>query len=88
MIDLLSTDGRMTIERGVFVTGEDIRREREDLGLTQGELAELLGVALNTVSRWEIGQRNPHPLVQKAIQTVLAEVRSKRAKAGQRRESQ
>jgi transcriptional regulator with XRE-family HTH domain len=62
------------------VTGEDIRREREDLGLTQGQLAELSGVALNTVSRWEIGQRTPHPLVLKAIQTIFAEVRQTKAK--------
>jgi transcriptional regulator with XRE-family HTH domain len=62
------------------VTGEDIRRERENLGLTQGQLAELLGVALNTVSRWETGQRTPHPLVLKAIQTVFAEVREAKAK--------
>jgi DNA-binding transcriptional regulator YiaG len=81
LIDLSSTDGRIIIERGVFVTGNDIRREREALGLTQGQLADLLGVALNTVSRWEIGQRTPHPLAQKAIQTVFAEIRSKRIKA-------
>ena len=65
------------------MTGEDIRREREELGLTQGELADLLGVALDTVSRWEIGQRIPHPLVRRAIQTVFAEVRNK-AKAKKR----
>ena len=77
MIDPISTNGRIGPERGVFVTREDIRRERESLGLTQGQLAEILGVALNTVSRWELGQRTPHPLVLKAIQTVFVEVRQK-----------
>ncbi len=85
MIDFSSTFGRIPTERGVNVTGEDIRRERESLELTQGELAKLLGVALNTVSRWETGQRTPHPLVLKAIETVFAEVREK-AKAKKRRD--
>ena len=66
------------------MTGEDIRREREKLGITQDELAKLLGVATNTVSRWEIGQRNPHPLTLKAIRTVLAEVKAEMAKAGKK----
>lgn len=66
------------------MTGEDIRRERERLGITQDELAKLLGVAANTVSRWEIGQRNPHPLTLKAIRTVLAEVKAEMAKAGKK----
>jgi len=87
MIDCIYTNGRIIPERGVFVTGDDIRRVRESLGLTQGQLADLLGVALNTVSRWEIGRRTPHTLVQKAIQTVFAEVRSKKAKAKARRDS-
>jgi transcriptional regulator with XRE-family HTH domain len=37
----------------------DIRQRREALGLTQGQLAEKLGVALNTVSRWENGASQP-----------------------------
>ena len=32
-----------------------MKEKRLKLGLTQGQLAELLGVQLNTVSRWEIG---------------------------------
>jgi transcriptional regulator with XRE-family HTH domain len=65
--------------------GDDIRREREKLGLTQATLAKFLGVALNTASRWEIGERNPHPVVLKAVQTVFAEVRAKRTEAKRRR---
>jgi transcriptional regulator with XRE-family HTH domain len=34
---------------------KELRQRRESLGLTQGELAKLLGVSLNTVSRWELG---------------------------------
>lgn len=39
------------------LTGEELRHRREAAGLTQGGLAKLLGVELNTVSRWEIGTR-------------------------------
>jgi transcriptional regulator with XRE-family HTH domain len=64
------------------MTGKDIKREREKLGLSQAALAKLLGVAENTVWRWEVGQRKPHPVVLKAIQTVLAEVREKGSRRG------
>jgi transcriptional regulator with XRE-family HTH domain len=38
---------------------ELIRKAREAAKLTQGQLAVKLGVSLNTVSRWELGQREP-----------------------------
>ena len=39
--------------------GETIAAMRKSLGLTQQQLAELLGVALATVARWEIGAHAP-----------------------------
>jgi len=39
------------------MTGEELRRRREKLGLNQRELAERLGVRGNTVYRWEASQR-------------------------------
>jgi transcriptional regulator with XRE-family HTH domain len=62
--------------------GKNIKRERETLGLSQAALAELVGVAENTVWRWEAGLRIPHPVVLKAVQNVLIEVR-KKGPAGQ-----
>ena len=38
---------------------ERIRMLRKDRGLSQAELAEELGVAMNTVSIWELGKRMP-----------------------------
>jgi putative zinc finger/helix-turn-helix YgiT family protein len=38
-----------------LLSPEQIRRQREFLGLTQEALAELLGVAVATLSRWETG---------------------------------
>jgi DNA-binding XRE family transcriptional regulator len=37
------------------MTRQELRALRKAAGLTQGELAKRLGVALNTVSRWETG---------------------------------
>ena len=41
--------------------GERVRRLRSALGLSQGELAEAIGVALPTVHRWEAGKSTPRP---------------------------
>jgi putative zinc finger/helix-turn-helix YgiT family protein len=38
-----------------LLTGEQIRKNREALGLSQRALAEHLGVAVETISRWENG---------------------------------
>lgn len=38
-----------------LLTPEEVRGGRESLGLTQKEFAERLGVAAETVSRWETG---------------------------------
>lgn len=39
--------------------GERITRRRENLELTQDQLAELLGVTRQTISKWELGTSNP-----------------------------
>ena len=35
------------------MNGSELRRLREQMGLTQGQLAEEVGVHKNTVARWE-----------------------------------
>lgn len=52
-----------------------IRALRKRLGLTQGQLAERLGVTFVTVSRWENSQARPSRLSLKAL-TALAETPS------------
>jgi len=37
------------------MTGADLKRQREQLGLSQAELAELFGCARTTIWRWERG---------------------------------
>lgn len=51
-----------------------IRTLRNGLGLTQGQLAERLGVTFVTVSRWETGQARPNRLAQKALATLAESV--------------
>ncbi|MBI4334585.1 MAG: cyclic nucleotide-binding domain-containing protein [Chloroflexi bacterium] len=46
---------------------ESIRRLRQDLALTQGELAARLGVSRVTISRWENGQVRPSSLAANAL---------------------
>ena len=46
-------------EKGVRINAAGILRLRTKLGLTQGEFAKLLGVAMHTVSVWEQGRRVP-----------------------------
>ncbi len=41
------------------MTAEELRRIREDLGLSQRALARRIGVAPRTIARWEIGA---HPI--------------------------
>jgi predicted transcriptional regulator len=41
------------------MNGPDIRKLREQLGLNQGEFAQLSGVHAITVSKWERGEATP-----------------------------
>lgn len=45
----------------------DVKGLREGLGLTQEELARLIGVSARTVSRWENGESEPTALALKGI---------------------
>jgi transcriptional regulator with XRE-family HTH domain len=40
-------------------TGELIRQRRKELGLSQGQLAQLLNIQNTTISRWETGEGYP-----------------------------
>ena len=42
-----------------YITGATIKRLREDRGLTQNELADILGVSSKTVSKWETAKGLP-----------------------------
>lgn len=47
------------------MTAEDLKALRDQLDLTQEELAQKLGVARNTITRWEMGIRHiPEPVAR------------------------
>ena len=48
-----------------------IRDAREKRGLSQYELADLLGVRNTSISTWELGKVNPSPENMVALITVL-----------------
>ena len=51
--------------------GEHLRKRRSELGLTQTEVAEQLGVGGATVSNWEADRLKPGPLRRPAIVAFL-----------------
>lgn len=51
--------------------GEKIKQARERAGLTKKELAERLGVAYQTINRFETGKRLPQIQMLKKISTAL-----------------
>ena len=52
--------------------GDDLRRTRKRLGLTQREFADLLRVTPLTVHRWETGQSRPQRAARERLQQVEA----------------
>ncbi len=50
--------------------GEELKEKREKLGLTQTELADILGVKMNTVYRWESGILSVPKSIELAMETV------------------
>lgn len=54
-----------------MTVGETIRIKREEIGITQQELADKLFVSRQTVSRWESGSRCPDLIMSRKIATTL-----------------
>jgi transcriptional regulator with XRE-family HTH domain len=52
------------------MTGEDLLRWRKRHGLTQKELADLLGVRNMTIYRWECGMRSISPYLNLALEAL------------------
>lgn len=51
--------------------GGEIRKARENRGLTQAELAEKLGISSKTVSSWEVGRTEPKMGMVERVCAVL-----------------
>ncbi len=57
------------------MTGADLKRRRRRLKLTQAELAKLIGVAKNTVARWERGELGMSKTTAKLIDLLTRRAR-------------
>jgi transcriptional regulator with XRE-family HTH domain len=64
-----STAEILSILRARKMTGEQLRNLRDALGLTQQQLADILGVTVITIIRSEKGQ--PSEMVQKYLELAL-----------------
>jgi len=54
---------------------EYLIRQRARLNIGRRELAELLGVARDTVDKWETGQRKPTPLSRATVEMILKDAK-------------
>ncbi len=60
--------------------GRELKEKREKLELTQTELADILGVKMNTVYRWESGILSVPQSIELAMETVERRYENKDAK--------
>ena len=66
-----------------FVTGQQMRKIRKGLGLTQQELAVLVGVATNSIARQERGEMGIRESLARLIRlTAQTESKGSRMKKG------
>jgi len=59
-------------DRQIRLSGTSIKKHRKRLGLSQGELGQLLNVSTNTVVRWEQDKSKP----REAYRAGLAQLRT------------
>ena len=67
----------LTVGRIGVMEKTELKNWRENLGLTQDELAKKLKVASNTVSRWELGERKTPEYLDLALKTIEREIKEK-----------
>ena len=50
---------------------DSVRSGRESRGLSVRELADMVGVSMMTLYRWQEGRTTPHPYLKKRVLEVL-----------------
>jgi len=68
--------GEVEPARRFEISAPDVKKIREDYGLSQSEFAALLGISIKTIQNWEQGRRAPHGAAR-----VLLQVAAKHPKA-------
>jgi putative transcriptional regulator len=62
----------------VFPSQTDAREARHKLGLSQREFASLIGTAVGTVRKWELGTRRPSGAARTLIEVIKSEPKAVR----------
>jgi putative transcriptional regulator len=62
----------------VFPSQTDAREARHKLGLSQREFASLVGTAVGTVRKWELGTRRPSGAARTLIEVIKNEPKAVR----------
>jgi DNA-binding transcriptional regulator YiaG len=66
------------------MTPDEVRRARKALGLSQSKFAELLGVHLVTVKKWETGAQGLRTTSERLIRLLVAQGPTARPKTRRR----
>ncbi|EMN1402456.1 TPA: NadS family protein, partial [Enterobacter hormaechei] len=61
----------------------DVRAIREQLNITQSEMAKALGTSVDTIKSWESKRRNPTGLAAKVLNVIRENPAFYKALAGQ-----
>jgi DNA-binding transcriptional regulator YiaG len=61
-----------------MMTGQELKALRHQMGLTQKELAEKIGVPWNTVARWEVGMRKIAEPIARLVHYIAKEVKAEK----------
>ena len=54
-------------------TGEDVKRMREHVGMTQLEFAAAVGITPTSVSMWELGKTRPSRMASKFLSATFGD---------------
>lgn len=77
MLPLVITNGKMTL-----VDGKELKTRRETLGMTQGDLADLMGVTTPAISRWEAGKRRLPKMAVLLLAYIEEKLTKRHARSG------
>ena len=77
-------NGRKAASRVTRYEVADVRAIREQLNITQSEMAKALGTSVDTIKSWESKRRNPTGLAAKVLNVIRENPAFYKALAGQR----
>jgi len=73
---LAHAEGKRTSARVHKVKPSDIRKARQNLGLSQDQFADAFGVSASTLRKWEQGQRAPTGAAKTLLKIIEHEPRA------------